>query len=93
MSDEKIMELGERRRITLKVWLNDHSTFTPTDCTYQLYLGNTIEAEGSCDAEQDGTDWRLTCEVQPTQRRTYRLQYTFTLGTEIIKRSASLKVI
>lgn len=90
---EKVFEFGERRRVTLRVWLNDHAEFTPQDCSYQLLLGTKAEAEGACDARQDGDAWELTCEIQPKTRYTYRLQYTFTLGTELVKRSVGIKVI
>ena len=91
--NEKVFEFGERRRVTMKVWLNDGTSFTPANCKYQLMLGPTVEAEGSCETEQDGTAWNLTCEVQPKQRRAYTLTYTFELGTEIIKRSVGIRVV
>ncbi len=90
---EKVFELGERRRVTMRVWLNDHASFQPTDCTFALLLGGVAEAEGVCEAEQDGDAWELSCEVQPKQRRPYKLTYTFGLGTEIIKRSVNIRVV
>lgn len=91
--NDKIFEFGERRRVTMRVWLNDRAQFTPTDCAYQLLVGSNVEAEGACDARQDGDAWELTCEVQPQTRYAYRLQYSFALGTEIIKRSVGIKVV
>lgn len=91
--NEKVFEFGERRRVTMKVWLNDGAAFTPSDCKYQLMLGPTVEVEGDCEVEQDGTAWKLTCEVQPKQRRPYKLTYIFDLGSEIIKRSVNIRVV
>lgn len=91
--NEKIFELGERRRVTMKVWLNDGASFTPTNATFRLLIGSVAEAEGSCELMAEGNAWLLTCEVEPKQRRQYKLQYSFALGTEIIKRSVDIRVV
>lgn len=91
--NEKIFELGERRRVTMKVWLNDVASFAPSNGAWELSIGGTKEASGTCEMEASGSNWKLTCEIQPKQRRTYKLQYSFELGTEIIKRSVFIKVI
>lgn len=91
---EKVFELGERRRVTMEIWLHDGAQFTPTNCTWALMTSsNMVEQSGACEALPDGTKWRLTCEVQPKQRYRYKLQYTFGLGTEIIKRSVDIRVV
>jgi N-acetylneuraminic acid mutarotase len=87
------LELGERRRVTLEVWLTDGGTFQPENCKWQLLFGSTAESEGDCDVEQNGTRWRLTGEVEPKKRTTYRLQYSFQMGTEIVKRTVLIKVV
>lgn len=30
--EEKVLQLGERRAITLKIWLKDNAAFTPQNC-------------------------------------------------------------
>jgi hypothetical protein len=92
MNDKTII-LGERRIVSLEVWLNDGSTFQPENCTWQLLAGARAEDEGACELEQAGSRWRLSCEIQPKQRLQYKLQYTFSMGTEIIKRSVTIKVM
>ena len=32
--EEKVLQLGERRAITLKIWLKDNAAFTPQDGAY-----------------------------------------------------------
>jgi hypothetical protein len=91
--NEKILELGERRKVALEVWLNDGGTFQPTDCTWQLMLGTTPESKGNCELVQSDRGWKLVCEVQPLRRAMYRLQYSFQMGSEIVKRTVPIKVI
>lgn len=85
-------ELGERRRITLKVWINGVRSFALDDPTWKLTHAST-EGSGVCESEQDRDVWYLTAEVQPKQRGTYKLQYTFHIGSEIIKRTVEIAVI
>jgi hypothetical protein len=86
--------LGERRRVTMEIYLSDKSKFTPENCTWELLSGMTAEEGGTCETvEQEDGKWWLTCEIQPKARRTYTLQYTFELGTEIIKRNTEIKVV
>lgn len=91
-TEEKKLNLGERRRVTLEVWLNDGSEFAVSEPTWALLLGRDAEDSGDCDAVQNGKKWRLTCEVQPQKAGYYTLKYTFGLGTEIIVRNITLKV-
>jgi hypothetical protein len=86
--------LGERRRVTMEVYLNDKARFVPENCTWELLSGMTAEDSGACETqEQEDGKWWLTCEIQPKARRTYTLQYTFGLGTEIIKRNTEIRVV
>ena len=90
--NEKTFELGERRRVTLEVWLSDGQAFQPIDPQWVLtYMQK--EASGACTIVQNGDRWQLTAEVQPKKKGVYRLQYTFGLGTELIKRSVSIRVV
>lgn len=90
---EKLMELGERRRITLKIWLEDDKAFTPLAPTWELSKAYEVQDQGECIQAQDGTRWELTAEVEPKGRGDYRLTYQFGIGTEIIRRSIKLKVV
>lgn len=93
MIEQRVMELGERRRITVTIWLSDNQTFTPDDPTWELTQTNQPVADGTCEASADGAKWRLTAEIQPLARGDYRLTYIFGLGTEIIRRSVKIKVV
>lgn len=87
----KQLLLGERRKISILVWLTDGTAFTPTAPGWELIMG-AIEASGACDVAQDGGKWELTAEIEPKTRTTYRLVYTFGLGSEIVKREVKVVV-
>lgn len=93
MIDTRVMELGERRRITVTLWLKDNRAFTITDPTWELTQANKPLDTGPCEAAQEDTKWRLTAEIQPAARGDYKLTYTFGLGTEIIRRSVRIQVV
>lgn len=93
LSNEKVFELGERRKVTMRVWLNDGARFTPRNCTWKLLFAAAAESDGTCETEQDGSAWLLSCIVEPKQRRTYKLQYGFALGEEQILRTVLIKVV
>lgn len=85
-------ELGERRRVTLKVWINGATDFLLEKPTWELKTG-AVEASGTCESEKDGGAWLLTAEVQPKARRTYQLQFTFSIATEIFKKTIQINVV
>ena len=93
--NEKLFELGERRRVTLEVWLSNGQTFTPTDSTWELTSASYPSPEGSgvCSVREEGGKWQLTAEVEPKRRSTYKLQFSFHMGTEIVKRSVQIRVV
>lgn len=84
-------ELGERRRISLKVWINGADSFALSAPVWELKK-QVKESSGTCEATQDGAAWVLVAEVQPKQKGQYELQFTFNVGTEIIKKSARINV-
>lgn len=91
---EKIFELGERRRVTLEVWLATGETIPLENAAWTLTpCGGAEEASGTCETEQDGTRWRLTAEVQPETRRLYDLQYGFSMGSELVRRTVRIRVV
>lgn len=93
--NEKIFELGERRRVTLEVWLSNGQTFTPTETSWTLSSPSysAPEDSGGCEVQEVSGKWQLTAEVEPKRRSTYTLQFTFHMGTEIVKRSVKLRVV
>jgi hypothetical protein len=91
--NKKVFEFGERRLVTLSVWLNDMAVFSVMNPTWELVLGNVTEDSGTCDIEQTRKGYDLTALIQPKQRRLYTLRYTFTIGEEIIKRSVQIEVV
>ena len=92
---EKTFELGERRRVTLKVWLNDDTGFSLSEAAWTLFKGpaDTEESQGACVVTQQDKAFYLVAEVQPLTKGLYRLQYSFNVATEIIKRSVTIKVV
>ncbi len=98
MMEEKLLELGERRRVTLEVRLATGQVFRPANCCWELRAAGCVcsdpESEGAADAQEDGDGscWLLTAVIQPEKRGIYRLQYSFDLGEEIIRRSVQIKV-
>ena len=93
--NEKVFELGERRMVTLEVWLSNGQTFTPADCTWNLSAASypSPESSGNCDVREVSGKWQLTAEVEPKRRTTYKLQFTFHMGSEIVKRSVQVRVV
>ncbi len=90
---ERIMELGERRRITLALWMEDEQQFEPVAPKWELSKAQQVLETGTCEAAPDGVRWQLTAEIQPESRGDYRLTYQFGLGTEIIRRSIPIRVV
>lgn len=90
---ERIMELGERRRVTLVLWMEDGASFEPVQPTWELSKAQVAPETGTCEAVPDGARWQLTAEIQPKSQGDYRLTYQFGLGTEIIRRSIPIRVV
>ena len=90
---ERIMELGERRRVTLVLWMEDGASFESVQPTWELSKAQETPETGTCEAVPDGARWQLTAEIQPESRGDYRLTYQFGLGTEIIRRSIPIRVV
>lgn len=90
---ERITELGERRRVTLVLWMEDGAAFEPVQPTWELSKAQEAPETGTCEAVPDGARWQLTAEIQPESRGDYRLTYQFGLGTEIIRRSIPIRVV
>jgi hypothetical protein len=88
----KTFELGERRLVTLSVWLADGTAFDLKNATWSLQWGNQEESGGDCDVAETEKGYELSALVEPRQRRSYTLQYTFSVGEEIIKRSVQIEV-
>lgn len=93
--NEKIFELGERRKVTLEVWLSNGQTFTPSNVKWDLISSNypSPESSGPCEVQEVSGKWQMTAEVQPKRKTAYKLQFTFGMGSEIIKKSVQIKVI
>jgi hypothetical protein len=90
-------ERGERRLVTLSVWLADGQTLPLTDPTWALMPSGwrgSVESDGTCDVgDGDGGKKNLTALVQPEKAGSYELEYTFNVGLEIIKRTVTIKVV
>ena len=54
---ERIMELGERRRVTLVLWMEDGAAFEPVQPTWELSKAQEAPETGTCEAVPDGARW------------------------------------
>lgn len=93
MIEERVLELTERRRVTMSIWLNDGQSFTPVSPTYELIKTRDVVQSGVCEMAEDGSRWNLTAVVEPPGLGDYRLSFLFGLGDEKIRRSVRIKVI
>ena len=55
---ERIMELGERRRVTLVLWMEDGASFEPVQPTWELSKAQETPETGTCEAVPDGARWQ-----------------------------------
>ena len=69
--------------------------FTLSDATWTLNTipADTEEAHGTCMITQEDKAFYLAAEIQPLKKGPYKLQFTFNVATEIIKRSVMIKVV
>lgn len=94
MWQEKVLEVGERRKVTLDVWLEDGAEFSVENPTWELtvYPSETSKASGDCTFVQSGQKWELTAEIEVGQTGLYRLIFSFKLGSEYIRKSILVNV-
>ena len=92
MNEKKIFIIGERRVVTLKVWKSNATEFSVNNANWELSNSSGVESHGVCQVESDNGAFLLSCEVQPEKIGTYKLTYSFNVGTEIVKRNVSIEV-
>ena len=92
MNEKKIFILGERRIVSLKVWKSNGTEFAVNNCEWELSNLNTVESHGMCIVDVESGAFVLSCEVQPQKIGTYKLTYTFNVGSEIVKRNVNIEV-
>lgn len=92
--DKKIFELGERRKVSLHLWLESGMSFTPDNPTWELVEpdGDTADT-GIAEATQTTEGWTLATLCEPTSRGEWRLYFSFDLGEEHVRRSVRIKVV
>lgn len=92
--DEIILTLGEKRKLTMDVWLSTGEAFTLQNAAWQLCFLEEEEASGECVVTPvTGNHYHLVAEIQPLKKGVYELSYTFNLGTEVIIRTVIIKVV
>lgn len=92
--DEIILTLGEKRKLTMDVWLSTGEAFTLQNSTWSLLFAKIEEASGECEVTPvTGNHYHLVAEIQPTKKGVYELSYSFHLGTEIVIRTVIIKVV
>lgn len=79
---------GEKRAITLEITSCDDDAFTIRNPSYELTFGDTIEATGEPTIE----DHNLIVVIQPQKVGKYILEFTMTIGSEIIIRKIQVIV-
>lgn len=92
--DKKIFELGERRKVSLHLWLESGYAWTPENPTWELISPDgSSTASGTAEAAQTSEGWTLSTLCEPTCRGLWRLCFAFDMGEEHVKRSALIKVV
>lgn len=92
--EKKIFELGERRKVSLHLWLDSGYTWTPENPSWELISPDgATAASGTAEAVQTAEGWTLSTLCEPTGRGLWRLCFAFDLGEEHVKRSALIKVV
>lgn len=92
--DKKLFILGERRRVTMYLWLESSVTWTPEDPTWTLYGPDGAEAaHGAAEALQTAEGWSLSTLCEPTARGEWLLLFSFDLGDEHVRRAVRIKVV
>lgn len=89
MSQILNMELGERRRVYLEISLGTSEPFTIRNPVYELTVGDTVEATGKCEIQDEHT---LICLIEPKKRAYYNLIYTMEIAGEVIKQKVLVYV-
>lgn len=92
--------LGERRKFMLRLWLDGHQSFLPTNPTYTLKkaFNDLVVDDGFCDVEPSGTpniDYTviLSTYVEPADSGDYILEFSFGFLDEIIKKIGYITVL
>ena len=92
--DEIILTLGEKRKLTMDVWLSTGEAFTLQNAEWKLTLQEVEESSGTCIVTAEtGNHYHLVAEIQPEEKGVYNLYYEFNLGTEVIIRNVFVKVV
>jgi hypothetical protein len=90
---EKRFERGERRFVTLTVWLNSGDDFVLSNPKFELLINSRVEDSGDCSMTKADKGYDLTAMVEPKQRGRYTLIYTFGVGMEIRKKRVIIEVV
>ena len=92
--DKKIFMLGERRYVSLDIWLESGMSFTPGNPKWTLRAPDGTEGDpAAAGAVQTAQGWTLSALVEPTSRGDWLLTFAFDLGDEHVKRPVRIKVV
>lgn len=92
--DKKLFELGERRKVSLSLWLASGLSWTPESPTWELIEPDgTTHSSGTADSVQTTEGWTLSTLCEPDTRGEWRLVFAFDLGEEHLRRSVRIKVV
>lgn len=92
--------LGERRRFMLRLWLDGHQRFLPSNPTYTLYkaYNNIVADDGVCSVETEGEEGDnytviLSTYIEPKDAGDYILEFNFGFLDEYIKKIGYITVL
>ena len=79
-------QLGERKYVCIKITSSCREPFEVASAKYVLRNGSQEETRGDCEIRQSGdAEVMLSAIIQPMIKGTvYTLEYTYTIGQEIL---------
>ena len=92
--DKKIFLLGERRRVSLYLWLESGLAWMPETPTWTLLAPDgTTAGSGTAEAAETAEGWTLSTLCEPTEKGEWLLLFSFDLGEEHVRRAVRIKVV
>lgn len=92
--DKKIFLLGERRRVSLYLWLESDMTWVPENPAWDLMAPDgTKKSTGVAEALQTAEGWTLSTLCEPDAKGDWILLFSFDLGDEHVRRAVRIKVV
>lgn len=92
-SCELTVVIGEKRRVTLWVWIEGDDMPVLSEPMWTLSNDGETESSGTCEMTSEDGRWRLVAVVEPQKLGWYALTVSVLLGDERIIRNATVHVV